>query len=231
MENDIVRLKQEVEELRKAVLEIQQKSKVVPEPSFEEVPPTVKGGFTDEMEGPAKQIRELLQGEPLILVFNLGGFCVVRGRIWTHETGYSGRASFAGNPTMFFVPKDKVRENRSCPEEVIEKYFSIFSSRQRISLMRALLNDEIKNSAKLREEAGLTEGQFYHHTRGLAAAGCILKKGQDQYCLSDTGKILLLIVEAFASELEASVHLRPEEIKSLIDTSDIEDEENLHSHS
>jgi len=213
MENDVVQLKQEVEELKKTVSSIQQKLSDRPEASVD-APPKAKG-FTDEMREPAQKIRELLQGEPLILVFNLRGFCVVRGKIWTHEKGGSGLASFAQNPTMLFIPSDKVEENRNCPEEVILKYFSIFSATQRISLMRALLSEEPKSSAELKEETGLTDGQFYHHMRELAAAGCLLKKGHDQYRFSDTGKKLLLLAEAIASDIEASAPMKPEDIEVL----------------
>jgi DNA-binding HxlR family transcriptional regulator len=213
MENDVVQLKQEVEELKKTVSSIQQKLSGRPEAPID-APPKAKG-FTDDMREPAQKIRELLQGEPLILVFNLRAFCVVRGKIWTHETGYSGIASFAQNPTVFCIPSDKVEENRNCPEEIISKYFSIFSGVQRISLMRALLNEEPRTSAELKEETGLTDGQFYHHLRELAAAGCLLKKGHDQYHLSDTGKKLLLFAESIASDIESSALTKPEDIEVL----------------
>jgi predicted transcriptional regulator len=112
---------------------------------------------------------------------------------------------------MFFIPSEKVTENRSCPEAVIEKFFAVFDNGKRVALMRALLSGDNRTSAALREETGLTEGQFYHHMRDLAAAECLIKGGQDQYRLSDTGKILLLIAEAVASELAATTPLRPEE--------------------
>jgi DNA-binding HxlR family transcriptional regulator len=227
MEKDVTQLKRELEELRKAVLGIQQKLEIMPEPQEPlEKPRIVRSGtFTPEMTEAKNLIHESLGSEPLILAFNLRGFCVARGRIWTHETGYSGVASFANDPTLFFIPADKVRENRDCPGRLIEKFFSIFSSEKRVSLMRALLNDETKTSAALKEETGLTEGQFYHHMRELAAAECLVKKDQDQYRLSNTGKILLLVVEALASELRASSYVKPEDFGSPIEVLDVEDKE------
>jgi len=227
MENDITQVKQEIEELKKAVLEMQRKLGVASdsvEPS--EKPRIAKSGtFTDEMTEARELIHESLGGESLILGFNLKGFCASRGQIQIHEMGFIGLGSFMYDSSLFFIPADKVRENRECPEGLIEKFFSIFSSGKRVALMRALLDGEIKTSAVLKQETGLTEGQFYHHMRELAAAGCLLKKGQDQYRLSDTGEILLLVIEALASELRASVHVQPADIEPVTEVTDIEDGE------
>jgi hypothetical protein len=46
----------------------------------------------------------------------------------------------------------------------------------------------------------------------LVAVECLIRGGQDQYRLSDEGKILLLIAEAVASELNVSAHLKPEKL-------------------
>ena len=227
MEDDVIKLRQDVEELKKMVLELQQNLRAISEAS--EVSPEGKKPSTgvageeitrairSALQEPGrmdlvKKMHRLLGDETLILGFNLRGFCVINDRIWTHEKGFSGIASLSGESTVFFVHADRVRENRNCPGELIERFFSIFSSRQRVSLMRALLGGESKTSTMLKEEAGLTEGQFYHHMRELAAADCVLKKGQDQYQLSDSGKILLIIVEAVTCELAKSTLLKPSDL-------------------
>jgi hypothetical protein len=182
MGDEIAKLKQDVEELKKDVLDLQQKINLSSELTKPLSEP--KKEVTDNIGDLEKKIYESLNGKMLMLTFNLKGFCMVNNSIFTHETGFVGIGSL-GKETIFFVPSEKVVENRKCPEEAIEKFFSIFSNRQRVSLMRAMIGIESITSTELREKTGLTEGQFYHHIRELSSAECVVKKGQDQYRLSD----------------------------------------------
>lgn len=217
MGDDITQLRQDIEELKKAVFELQQKLSLVPElpKPLSEPKEEIAGNISDLQ----KRIRESLNGKTLILTFNLKGFCMKNNSIFTHETGFAG-IGFFGNETIFFVPSEKVVENRKCPEETIEKFFSIFSNKQRIALMRAMIGSENITSTELQAKTGLTEGQFYHHIRELASAECVIKKGQDQYRLSDTGKILLLIAEAVTSEMVQPAIPKTELIKQNPDRAD-----------
>jgi hypothetical protein len=232
MEAEAARRTDEVAELKKAVLEIQRRLDMLAPESGEPSQARPSGGgnaqtptaprpkdrsaeITHRIEQATGLVRGALErGEPLILGGDLRGFCVSGGRIWLHETGFMGLGTLASTGTVFYSHSEKVKANRACPEAQIEKFFSIFSNRKRVSLMRALVDGESKSSAALREETGLTEGQFYHHIRDLAAAECLVRGGQDQYRLSEEGKILLLVAEAIASDLGASTHLKPEEIRA-----------------
>ena len=144
---------------------------------------------------------EAAVAEPMIRVFDLKGFCVSGGRIFLHETGYCGEGSLSATETLFYVPSSDVERNRQTPSEQVERVFSVLANRQRVTLLRALSERELKTSNDLKGEAGLTDGQFYHHIRDLFSTGYVVRGAQDQYRLTERGKTLIIFAEALANDL------------------------------
>ncbi|MGB9757895.1 MAG: ArsR/SmtB family transcription factor [Candidatus Bipolaricaulaceae bacterium] len=82
------------------------------------------------------------------------------------------------------------------------------SSLERLRLMLALVRGPA-GSAELMAQAGLTQGQFYHHLRILEGSGLVRKKARDEYETTLHGVSSLFTFLAAASSLLRKHSERP----------------------
>lgn len=98
--------------------------------------------------------------------------------------------------TWYEFFSEEAMEKLLMPEFI--RALEALASVERLKLMLALSRGKT-GTAELMEDAGLTQGQFYHHLRVLEASGLVRKKGRDEYEITLHGTSALFTFLAAAA--------------------------------
>lgn len=151
----------------------------------------IKKSAKIEKTGPAKgslasDLDELMQRHSKT---NKGGIIFTGIAIPSDKPERLVRWSGSGG---FKTPKEVNDYLDNVSDEAVSLFCSIFSSAEKLHVIKALVKDGPLNQKELLAMTELTQGQFYHHIKDLIGGKFVHKIKKDQYDITPIGHMLAL---------------------------------------
>ncbi len=108
------------------------------------------------------------------------------------------RAEITEGGPILIVPENARSE---CAPDLVAHIAAPFSSASKALILRSISRPGYRTSTEIMEESGLSAGQFYHHLKEVLKAGLAVKRGRDEYRLSEGGRRAVTVVASLCALL------------------------------
>lgn len=108
------------------------------------------------------------------------------------------RAEITENGPILVVSENARCE---CAPELVAHIAAPFSSASKALILKTINRPGYRTSTEIMEQSGLSAGQFYHHLKEILKAGLAIKRGRDEYRLSEGGRRAVTVVASLCALL------------------------------